>query len=130
LRAIAQILGFLAFGALALAAVGIYGVITFTVSQRRHEIGIRRAVGAERHDIVWLTLRQGLVPVTIGLAVGLGLSITSGWLMRGLLFGLAHTSPVTYGAAVGGLLGVGVVASLLPAARAVRVDPLVVLRHE
>ena len=129
-RAIAQILGFLAFGALGLAAIGIYGVITFTVSQRRREIGIRRAVGAERRDIVWLTLRQGLVPVTIGLAVGLGLSLAAGWLMRGLLFGLAHTSPVTYGAAVGGLLAVAIVASLLPAARAVRVDPLVVLRHE
>jgi putative ABC transport system permease protein len=69
-RAIAEILGALAFGALGLAAVGIYGVITWSVSQRRHEIGIRRAVGAGARDILWLTLRQGLSPVAIGLGIG------------------------------------------------------------
>ena len=130
LRAIAQILGALAAGALALAAVGIYGVITFTVSQRRHEIGIRRAIGAAPRDIVLLTLRQSLVPVAGGLIVGLALSIGFGQALRGLLFGMAHTSPATYAIAVGGLLAVAIAATLLPAARATRVDPLVVLRHE
>jgi ABC-type antimicrobial peptide transport system permease subunit len=130
MRAIAQIMGTLAIGALGLAAIGIYGVITFTMSQRRREIGIRRAVGAERRDIVWLTLRQGLLPMVVGLAIGLTLSIVGGRLLRGLLFGVAPTDPASFVAAVAGLLVVATAASLLPAARAVRVDPLVVLRHE
>jgi putative ABC transport system permease protein len=79
-RAIAQILGTLALGAIVLAAIGIYGVITFTTSQRQHEIGIRRAVGAGARDIVALTLRQALVPVTYALAVGglLAVAIAAG----------------------------------------------------
>jgi putative ABC transport system permease protein len=130
IRAIAEILGVLALGALALAAVGIYGVITFTMSQRRHEIGIRRAIGAESSDIVWLTLRQGLAPVTIGLAVGIALSVGFGFALRSLLFGIVPTAPGTYAVAAAGLLAVAMAASLLPAARAMRLDPLAVLRHE
>jgi predicted permease len=130
MRAIAQIMGTLAIGALGLAAIGIYGVITFTMSQRRQEIGIRRAVGAERWHILLLTMRQALVPVTLGLVIGLGLSIAGGRSLRGLLFGAQDANPVTYVVALGGLLAVAIAASLLPAARATRVDPLVVLRHE
>jgi putative ABC transport system permease protein len=130
MRAIAQIMGTLAIGALALAAIGIYGVITFTMSQRRQEIGIRRAVGAERRHILLLTIRQALVPVVIGLVIGLGLSIAGGRSLRGLLFGAQDANPVTYLIALGALLSVAMAASLLPAARAARVDPLVVLRHE
>ena len=95
-RAIAQILGAVAFGALALAAVGIYGVITWSISQRRHEIGIRRAIGAGARDIVWLTLRQGLVPVAIGLLIGTALSVGFGFALSGLMFGIVPTAPQTY----------------------------------
>ncbi len=129
-RAIAQILGAVAFGALALAAVGIYGVITWSMSQRRQEIGIRRAVGAGARDIVWLTLRQGLVPVAIGLLVGTALSVGFGFALSGLMFGIVPTAPQTYLLAAGSLLAVAIAASLLPAARATRLDPLIVLRHE
>ncbi|HEX2465831.1 MAG TPA: FtsX-like permease family protein, partial [Thermoanaerobaculia bacterium] len=129
-RAIAQILSAVAFGALALAAVGIYGVITWSVSQRRQEIGIRRAVGAGARDIVWLTLRQGLTPVGIGLTMGTALSVGFSFALQSLMFGIVPTAPRTYLLAAGGLLAVAMAASLLPAARATRLDPLVVLRHE
>jgi putative ABC transport system permease protein len=130
IRAIAQILGALAIGALVLAAVGIYGVVTFTMSQRRHEIGIRRAIGAKSRDIVWLTLRQALVPVTTGLVIGIGMSVGFGFALRSLLFGIVPTAPATYALAAGGLLAVAIASSLVPATRAMRLDPLAVLRHE
>jgi putative ABC transport system permease protein len=129
-RAIAQILGTVGFGALALAAVGIYGVITWSMSQRRQEIGIRRAVGASGRDIVWLTVRQGLTPVAIGLVIGTGLSVGFAFMLRGLMFSIAPAAPGNYVMPAAGLLVVAMVASLVPAMRATRLDPLVVLRHE
>ena len=129
-RAIAQILGTVGFGALALAAVGIYGVITWSMSQRRQEIGIRRAVGASGRDIVWLTVRQGLTPVAIGLVIGTGLSVGFAFMLRGLMFEIAPAAPANYLVPAAGLLVVATAASLVPAARATRLDPLAVLRHD
>ena len=116
-RAIAQILGTIGFGALALAAVGIYGVITWSMSQRRQEIGIRRAVGASGRDIVWLTLRQGLTPVAVGLVVGTALSVGFALALRGLMFGIAPAAPESYLLSAAGLLLVATAASLVPAAK-------------
>ena len=116
--------------ALALATIGIYGVVAYSVTQRGHEIGVRMAIGAQRADVIRMVLGEGGRLAVAGIALGSALAIGSGRLIRGLLFDVSATDPITLGAVAAGLLGVALLASYIPARRATRVDPMVALRGE
>jgi len=113
-----------------LAAIGVYGLVSYAVSERQKEMGIRLALGAARSDILVLVLRQFLRPVGIGVAVGLTLAAGLSLALRSLLFGLSNFDPASYAGAVLLFLALASVAGFVPARRAMRVDPLEVLRHE
>ena len=116
--------------AVALAAAGIYGVTSFMVTCRKHEIGVRMALGAVRHDIFRLILGQGMSLALIGLGAGLAAALAFSRLLRSLLFGITATDPVIF-CAVPLLLGaIAALASYLPARRATRLEPVLALRHE
>jgi ABC-type antimicrobial peptide transport system permease subunit len=129
-RLMATLSGFFGFLAVALATVGLYGVISYMVERRRNEIGIRIALGANRANVLNLVLREAAVLLIGGLAIGIGLSLAVGRAASSMLFGLQPSDPVTIGASVAGLAVVAIAASLLPAIRAARVEPVVALREE
>jgi len=120
------------FGGLAsvLAAIGIYGVMAYSVSQRIHEIGIRMALGARPRDVIMLLLAQGMMLAGFGIVVGLIGSFALTRVLRMLLFGVSPTDPVTYTGVTLLLVLVALLACWLPARRAARVDPMEALRHE
>jgi predicted permease len=121
-------LGIAATVALLLGVVGIYGVIQYISTQRMREIGIRMALGAQTADVRRLFLRHGLVLILGGVALGVGNAMFLTRVMSALLFGVAPTDPVTYIAASAGLAVIALIATYLPARRASRIDPIVVLR--
>jgi len=119
-----------ALTALVLAAIGIYGVISYIVSERMHEMGIRLALGAQRSDVMGLVLRQGLRLAAAGAALGFIASLMVARLMSGLLYGVKPTDPLTFATVALLLIGVALLACYVPARRAVRVDPMIALRYE
>ncbi|HEX7184798.1 MAG TPA: ABC transporter permease [Thermoanaerobaculia bacterium] len=124
------LLGLFAILALLLAAIGLYGVLAYAVTERTHEIGIRMALGAERRRVLALILRQGLTMAAIGIAVGLPVSLAVGRLLRSSLYGVTALDPLTLGTIPLVLLGVALLSSLLPAWRATQVSPMVALRED
>ena len=116
--------------ALVLAAIGIYGVISYSVVQRTHEIGIRAALGASTGNLLRMVLVNGLTLMLIGLVLGIAGSLAVTRLLSTLLFGVGARDPLTLAAVAAVLALVSVAACLLPALRATRVDPLVALRYE
>jgi putative ABC transport system permease protein len=116
--------------ALALAVVGIYGVVSYAAAQRTREIGIRMALGARRGSVRRLVVRQALVPVAVGGALGLATSLALSRLMRGLLFEVSPTDPVTVGGVTVLLVAVAFLASWIPARRASALEPVRALREE
>ena len=121
--------GFAALGLL-LAAIGIYGVLAYSVARRTREIGVRMALGAARRRVVSMVLRDSLAPVVAGSAVGIAAALIATRLMRSMLYGVSPTDPTTFAVVTAVLLGVALVASAVPAMRAARVDPIVALREE
>jgi len=129
-RLIMQFVGVFAGFALLLAAIGIYGVMAYSVSSRRQEMGIRMSLGAEPGDIVKMVVGQGMRLALIGIALGVGASLALTRFIATLLFGVHSTDPIAFTAAAVALLATALLACYLPARRATRVDPITILRYE
>ncbi|MCA1817263.1 MAG: ABC transporter permease [Acidobacteria bacterium] len=126
----AILLGCFGLLALLLASVGLYGVMSYSVSRRTREIGIRMALGAESGSVLRLVLREGMTLVAVGVAVGLVAALAATRLLAGFLYGVSTTDPAAFAAVAALLALVALVASLIPARRAARIDPMVALRYE
>ena len=124
------LLGIFAGAALLLAAVGIYGIMSYWVSQRSHEMGIRMALGAGRMDVLRLVLRQSFILAGLGVALGLVGSLALTRLIESMLFKVKPSDPATFLTVAGVLAAVALLASFIPAQRATSVDPMVALRYE
>jgi putative ABC transport system permease protein len=116
--------------ALILAAIGIYGVLSYSVSQRTRELGIRLALGAQTSDVLWLVIGQGMKLALLGVTLGLAASFALARLVASMLFGITSHDPATFSVVCAVLIGVGLLACYLPARRAARVNPIEALRVE
>ncbi len=116
--------------ALALAVVGLYGVIGYSVSRRTREIGIRVALGAESRKVLALVVRQGMTLVLIGAVIGAVIAAFVGQLLASVLYGISAIDPIAFAGAIGTLTLFALVANYIPARRAARVDPMIALRSE
>ncbi len=126
----ARLLSVFAGLTLLLAAIGIYGVMAQSVAQRYREIGIRMALGADRHNVLLLVLKQGVALTLSGVLLGIGLGLIAVRFMKSLLYGVTTTSPATYVGVVAVVSFVALVASVLPARRAASIDPVRSLRTD
>ena len=115
---------------LVLAAIGLYGLLTYTVARRTNEIGIRLALGAMRREVLWIVIRQVLLLLGMGVAIGIPVALGASRLVSSMLFGVKGTDAWTVGAATATLTAAGLAAGFVPAWRASRVDPMVALRYE
>jgi predicted permease len=129
-RVVAQLSTFFGLLAVFLSAIGIYGLMSYVVSRRTNEIGIRMALGAARANVRWLVMRESLILVAIGIGIGVPVALLSSRLVASMLFGLHGHDPVTLLSAVFVMLLIAALAGYLPARRASRVDPMVALRYE
>jgi ABC-type antimicrobial peptide transport system permease subunit len=129
-RLMATLAGGFGAVALALAAVGLYGVLAYAVARRANEIGIRMALGAVRGAVMWMVIREALVQLGAGIAIGIPAALGGSRFVSSMLFGVEGTDPWTAGAASAVLTAAAMAAAFLPAWRASRVDPMVALRHE
>ena len=129
-RVAATLVGVFSGLALLLAAIGVYGVIAFSVSRRTREIGIRMAIGARPAEVLLLVVRQGLTLATIGLVAGFGLATVATQALAGALYGVSAADPVAWGSAAVIMLGIAAIANVIPARRAMRIDPTQALRTE
>ena len=125
-----SLLGLFAALALVLAAVGIYGLMSYAVTQRTHEIGIRVAIGAQRRDVLGLVVAEGTKLALLGIVVGVAFALVLTHFMTSLLFEVAPTDPTTFFGVALLLALTGLLACYIPARRAMRVDPMVALRYE
>jgi putative ABC transport system permease protein len=116
--------------ALALAVIGIYGVVSYSVSRQTREIGVRIALGANRPQVLRMVVGSGMGLVVVGLLLGTGAALALTRLIGTLLYGITPSDPLTYGAAVLTLASAALIACLMPALRAARIDPAVTLRNE
>jgi ABC-type antimicrobial peptide transport system permease subunit len=127
---IAKLTTMFAVLAVALACIGLYGVISYAVAGRTREIGVRIALGASPGDVLWLVLRKAVLLVAIGVAIGIPLSTAATTGLRGMIFGVRPVDPLSIGVATLLLAMVGPLAAFLPARRATKVDPVDALRNE
>jgi predicted permease len=128
-RLLATISAFFGLMALLLVAIGVYGALEYSVAQRTRELGIRLALGAARGEVMRMILGGALAPVCLGLVIGAPLALLSTQITRSLLFGITPREPMTYATTIVVLLCAAVMAAVVPAARAVRADPIVALRE-
>jgi ABC-type antimicrobial peptide transport system permease subunit len=129
-RVVAALSVFLGGAALLLATASLYGLLTYNVSQRTSEIGLRLALGADRREVLWMVMSQSLFPLISGLVLGLWASVNFGHFVEKLLYGMTPRDVAGLAIAVGIVLTVAVIASYFPARRALRIDPMTALRHE
>jgi putative ABC transport system permease protein len=125
-----MLLGIFGLLGLGLAAVGVFSVVAYSVSQRTREIGIRMALGAQPGDVTRLVLKEGMIPVGIGISLGLGAGLALAQLVASLLYGVSATDPMTFASVTLLLAAVAFLACYVPARRATKVDPLATLRCE
>jgi ABC-type antimicrobial peptide transport system permease subunit len=116
--------------ALVLAAIGLYGVVSYAVAQRTREFGLRVALGASPEQVTKLVLRRGLFLAGVGAAIGVVLALAASRVMKAMLFGVSTADPLAFAAAVTVLISVALLAIYIPARRATKVDPMVALRYE